>query len=350
MELTALESEVKQILSGIEHPTLHQNIIGLGMYGGFEEEGDAYRLIIKTSDGERKTQIALEAAIRTGLRSTPMSKKLKIRFDIDPELKIEGMEGRIKGIKNIIAIGSGKGGVGKSTVTANLAAAVARRGMKVGILDADIYGPSIGRMFGIEGKIPLSGDDKNRIYPHEAHGVKLISFSFLLDQDQAVVWRGPMLGKAVEQFLFEVVWGDLDFLFVDLPPGTGDVQLSLSQLIMLDGSIIVTTPQNVALMDASRALTMFQQVKVPVLGVVENMSEFICPNCGHKTHIFSTRGTDAFTENYHVPKLGSVPIQKEIMDSGESGTPIVLQEPDGPIAKAYDAILESVLREVERYR
>jgi len=350
MDQATIESQIKEVLATIEHPTYKDNIISLGMFGNLEEEGESLRLLIKTPNGEKKAQIALEAAIRTATRELNLPKKLIVKFETDPGLIIESQEGKIKGIKNIIAIGSGKGGVGKSTVTANLAAAIQRRGMKVGILDADVYGPSIGRLFGLDGKITLEGDDRNRIYPTETHGVKLMSFSFLLDGDQAVVWRGPMLGKAIEQFLFEVMWGELDFLLVDLPPGTGDVQLSLAQMITLDGSIIVSTPQNVALLDASRALNMFNQVRVPVLGVVENMSEFICPECGHKEHIFSTKGPEEFSAKYNVPMLGSVPIQKEIMESGEGGKPIVFLQPDGPIAKSYDAILENVLREVERYK
>jgi len=350
MDDKKLEERIQEALSHVEHPGFRENLITLGMFGAMEQDAETLRLLIKVPSADKKTEIDLEAAIRGALRPLEIPQKLKIRFEVDPELKIEQSEGRIKGIKNIIAVGSGKGGVGKSTVTANLAASMVRRGLKVGILDADIYGPSIGRMYGVDGRVPLDGDERNRIHPVESHGVKLISFSFLLEQDQAVVWRGPMLGKAVEQFLFDVIWGELDYLLVDLPPGTGDVQLSLSQLIVLDGAIIVTTPQNVALLDAARALTMFQQVKVPVLGVVENMSEFICPNCGHKTHIFSTAGTEAFTAKFRIPSIGSVPIEKEIMDSGESGLPIVFEEPDGSVAKAYDAILENVLREVERYK
>ncbi|MDH5657100.1 MAG: Mrp/NBP35 family ATP-binding protein [Spirochaetia bacterium] len=350
MDQATIESQIKDVLGNIEHPTYKENIMSLGMFGKLEEEGDSLRLVIKTPNSEKKAQIALEAAIRTATRELNLPKKLVIKFETDPELKIESQEGKIKGIKNIIAIGSGKGGVGKSTVTANLAAAIQRRGMKVGILDADVYGPSMGRLFGMDGRLALEADDNNRIHPTESNGIKIMSFSFLLEGDQAVVWRGPMLGKAIEQFLFEVQWGELDFLLVDLPPGTGDVQLSLAQMINLDGSIIVSTPQNVALLDASRALSMFNQVRVPCLGVVENMSEFICPECGHKTHIFSTKGPEEFSQKYNVPMLGSVPIMKEIMESGETGKPIVLEDGEGPVAKAYDVILENVLREVERYK
>jgi ATP-binding protein involved in chromosome partitioning len=226
-------------------------------------------------------------------------------------------------------------------VTANLAAAAVNAGLKVGIMDADIYGPSIGKMFGINGRVPLKVED-DRIFPIDKGGIKIISFSFLINDDQPVVWRGPMLGKAVEQFLYDVVWGELDFLFIDLPPGTGDVQLSLAQLIDLDGAVLVTTPQDIALLDASRAAAMLAQVKVPVMGIVENMSEFICPNCGHSSAIFSQGGGKKLADSLKVNVLGSVPITLEIMKSGESGLPVTLQEKEGKIAASYAGILKNL--------
>ena len=345
-----LEPTILNALAAIEHPQFKQNLKELGMFNRLEADGENLRLILKTPDNDRKIQIDLESKIRSALRPAELPGKLKIRFEVDESLKPEDVGNRVRGVKNIIAVGSGKGGVGKSTVSANLALALAQQGHAVGLIDADIYGPSLGKMFGAPGKTPLKGDGENRVYPYEVAGIKLVSFAFLLNPDQAVVWRGPMLGKAIEQFLFQVMWGELDYLIIDLPPGTGDVQLSLGQMIDLDGAIIVTTPQNVAIQDASRAVHMFTEIKVPVLGVIENMSEFICPNCGHTSHIFSKNGGEAFAAKFKIPQLGSIPLQQSIMEAGEDGMPIVLKEPDGPIAKAYAAAVEKMFVEIEKYR
>ncbi len=349
MSDTELEEKIKKALKKIQHPELKKSIIDIGMYGRLEQDDEAVRLFIKTPDGDRKVQIGLETQIRGAVKDM-VPGKLRIKFEVDEGLKEADQGNRIPGVKNVIAVGSGKGGVGKSTVSANLAAAMAARGLKVGLMDADIYGPSLGRMFGRDGKVSLKGDGDSKIYPMEIHGLKLISFSFLLEPDQAVVWRGPMLGKAVEQFLFEIMWGELDYLIIDLPPGTGDVQLTLAQIIDLDGAVIVTTPQNVALQDASRAANMLQGVKVPILGVIENMSEFICPSCGTATPIFSKNGAAAFAAKVRIPELGQVPIMKEIMEAAEDGTPFVLKDRESPVAKAYDEIIDKLGTEIEKYR
>ncbi|MCB1323153.1 MAG: Mrp/NBP35 family ATP-binding protein [Leptospiraceae bacterium] len=340
-----------QILSDVEHPKYKQSVTDLGMFQRLEErDAEKVALFLKTPDEDRKSQIELETSIRTKATAANLPVRLVIKFEVDPEMQIEDAGNRIKGVKNILAVGSGKGGVGKSTVAANLAAALSLKGFKVGLIDGDIYGPSIGKLFGVSGRLQLNGDGKNNIDPHEVEGIKIISFSFLLNPDQAVVWRGPMLGKAIEQFLFQVNWGPLDYLILDLPPGTGDVQLSLAQLIDLDGAIIVTTPQNVALQDASRAAHMLFEVKIPVLGVIENMSGFLCPHCGKTSHIFSKNGAQAFAAKFHIPQLGQIPLQESIMESGEIGLPIVLKEKDGPIAETYFAIIEQMNKEIEKFR
>jgi len=347
MDLRQLESKIAESFAQITHPIYRITLKELDLRYALTDEGENFRLIIKTPDQDRKMQIELESMIRKHIGETP--KKLKIRFEFDESIKPVDEGRKIRGIKNILLIGSGKGGVGKSTVTSNLAAAMALKGLKVGILDSDIYGPSVGKLYGLPGKQGLDGDGGNRIYPVTAHGVKLMSFAFILEEDQAVIWRGPMLGKAVEQLLFDVLWGELDYLLIDLPPGTGDVQMSIAQLVDVDGAIIVSTPQNVALQDATRAATMFFQMKVPILGIVENMSEFVCPKCGHVSHIFSKKGVEDFSEKHRVPKLGSIPLQQAIMESGEEGKPLVLAE-EGAIRDAYVKILEKVIEEVERYK
>ncbi|EHQ06875.1 MAG: Mrp/NBP35 family ATP-binding protein [Leptonema illini] len=351
MNLTEIESKVKEALTKVEHPTFKENLFDLGMFGRVEEDGEQLRIIVKSPDEDRRVQIGLESQLRGVLGKVGIPGKFKIRFEYDPELQPEPLGNRIRGVKNVIAVGSGKGGVGKSTVTANLAAAMAQMGLKVGVLDADIYGPSIGKMFGFDGKLSLTGDGKNKISPPEKYGVKVMSFSFLLNPDQAVIWRGPMLGKAVEQFLYEIMWGELDFLLIDLPPGTGDVQLSLAQLIDLDGALVVTTPQNVAIQDATRAVAMFQEVKIPILGVVENMAEFVCPHCGKTSHIFSKNGGTAFAAKYRVPFLGSLPLQPDVMEAGESGKPASISDnADDAMRKSYTELAQKLAVEVEKYK
>jgi ATP-binding protein involved in chromosome partitioning len=238
------------------------------------------------------------------------------------------------GVKRIIAVGSGKGGVGKSTVASNLAVALARAGKRVGLLDADIYGPSQPRMMGVN-KRPASPDGKT-IIPLHGHGVTLMSIGFMLPEEKAVVWRGPMLMGALQQMLTQVEWGDLDVLIVDLPPGTGDVAMTLCQRSDVSGAIVVSTPQDVALLDARKALNMFELLKTPILGLIENMGVYHCPNCGHEAHIFGQGGVKAEAEKLGLPFLGSLPIDLDTRLAGDAGTPIAAG--DGPMAQAYGAL------------
>ena len=263
-----------------------------------------------------------------------------------PSLKIGGhpkpQEGPTKpaGVQRILAIGSGKGGVGKSTVSSNLAVALARAGRKVGLLDADIYGPSQPRMMGVN-KRPASPDGKT-IIPLHAHGVTLMSIGFMMEEGKAVVWRGPMLMGALQQMLGQVEWGELDVLIVDLPPGTGDVQLTLCTKSELSGAIVVSTPQDVALIDARKALDMFATLKTPVLGLIENMSMFVCPDCGSEHQIFGQGGVAAEAEKMGVPLLGALPIDLETRLAGDGGTPVAAG--DGPMAHAYARIAEGLIK------
>ena len=236
-------------------------------------------------------------------------------------------------IRNVIAVASGKGGVGKSTTAVNLALALQREGARVGILDADIYGPSVPAMLGLSGR-PDSPDGKS-IEPMRAHGVEAMSIGLLVDQDTPMIWRGPMATSALTQLFGETLWGDLDYLIVDLPPGTGDIQLTLSQKIPVAGAVIVTTPQDIATLDAKKALKMFEKVQVPVLGLVENMAVHVCSNCGHAEHIFGSGGGEKMAAQYGVPLLGSLPLEAAIREQGDAGAPIVAAAPDSPAAQAY---------------
>src|SRR5216683_4376793 len=242
----------------------------------------------------------------------------------------------IPGVKNIVAVASGKGGVGKSTTAVNLALALAAEGASVGVLDADIYGPSQPMMLGIAGR-PESKDGKS-LEPMEGHGLQAISIGFLIDVDTPMVWRGPMVTQALEQLLKDTRWRDLDYLVVDLPPGTGDIQLTLAQKVPVTGAVIVTTPQDIALIDAKKGLKMFEKVSVPIVGIVENMAVHICSKCGHAEHIFGEGGAERMCRDYKVPFLGSLPLDIRIRENADSGRPTVVADPDGAIAQVYKEI------------
>lgn len=243
-------------------------------------------------------------------------------------------------VKNVIAIASGKGGVGKSTTTVNLALALAAEGAKVGILDADIYGPSQPMMMGIEAR-PESADGKT-MEPLSNYGVEVMSIGFLVDESQAMIWRGPMATQALDQLLRQTNWGDLDYLLVDMPPGTGDIALTLSQRVPLTGAVIVTTPQDIALLDAKKGLTMFEKVGVPILGIVENMAVYCCPQCGHTEHIFGADGGKRMAEQFKVDYLGGLPLTLSIREQADSGRPTVVADPDGEIAVLYKQVARTV--------
>ncbi len=243
-------------------------------------------------------------------------------------------------IKNVVAVASGKGGVGKSTTAANLALALAAEGARVGILDADIYGPSQPMMMGLSGR-PASSDGKT-MEPMENHGVQVMSIGFLVEPDQAMVWRGPMVTQALEQLLRQTNWADLDYLIVDMPPGTGDIQLTMSQRVPLTGVVIVTTPQDIALIDARKGISMFQKVGVPILGVVENMAVHVCENCGHVEHIFGAEGGKRIAAEYGIDYLGALPLKLSIREQADGGTPTVASDPDSEVAALYRSVARKV--------
>ncbi len=252
----------------------------------------------------------------------------------------------VPGIKNIIAVASGKGGVGKSTTAVNLALALAAEGASVGMLDADIYGPSQPLMLGITGR-PASRDGKT-MEPMEGHGIQAMSVGFLIEADTPMVWRGPMVTQALEQLLTETKWRDLDYLVVDLPPGTGDIQLTLAQKVPVTGAVIVTTPQDIALIDARKGLKMFEKVNIPILGIVENMAIHICTNCGHAEHIFGSGGAARMSQDYDVELLGSLPLDIRIREQADSGKPTVVSDPEGPVAQTYRAIARKIAARIAR--
>ncbi|MEN3931069.1 Mrp/NBP35 family ATP-binding protein [Microvirga sp. W0021] len=246
----------------------------------------------------------------------------------------------VEGVRHIIAVASGKGGVGKSTTAANLALGLKSLGLKVGILDADIYGPSVPRLFGLTGKPAVNAD--NQLVPLDGYGLKVMSIGFLVDEEAAMIWRGPMVMSALTQLLRDVAWAELDVLVIDMPPGTGDAQLTIAQSTPLSGAIIVSTPQDLALIDARRGITMFKQVEIPILGLIENMATFICPHCGQSSHIFGHGGARDEAAKLNVPFLGEVPLNMTIRELSDAGRPVVIADPDGPHAKLYKDMAQQV--------
>jgi len=273
--------------------------------------------------------------IEAALRDLPGVKSASVVLTAHAKPAAPPVENLLPGVKKIVAVASGKGGVGKSTVAVNLAVALAQSGLKVGLLDADIYGPSVPRMLGAAAPPEVRG---GRIIPLTAWGLKIMSMGFLVPEDKALIWRGPMVMGAINQMLGQVEWGELDVLVVDMPPGTGDAQLTLAQKAKPHGAVIVSTPQDISLLDARRGIKMFEQVHVPVLGIIENMSFFCCPNCGHRAEIFGHGGARAEAERLAVPFLGEIPLQLAIRESGDAGTPITASAPEGDIAAAFHAL------------
>jgi ATP-binding protein involved in chromosome partitioning len=284
---------------------------------------------------------AIRAALVEAARSVPGVRNVSV--SIGTKVVAHSVQRGVPllpGVKNIIAIASGKGGVGKSTTAVNLALALQAEGAAVGMLDADIYGPSQPMMLGVSGQ--PSSPDGQTMEPLVGHGLKVMSIGFLVQPDQAMIWRGPMATQALDQLLRQTRWGELDYLIVDMPPGTGDIALTLSQRVPLTGAVIVTTPQDIALIDARKGLTMFDKVGVPILGIVENMAVFVCPNCGHAEHIFGAEGGQKMAAQYKVPYLGALPLNRSIREQSDAGHPPVVSEPEGEIAQLYRQLAQTV--------
>lgn len=339
------QSQVLEALSKVMDPELGKDLVTLNMIKDIRIQGATvtFRLVLTTPACPLRKELTDNS--RNAVASIPGVKEVIVDVSAEvPQAKKLPEKEPIPKVKNTIAVASGKGGVGKSTVAVNLALALGKSGAKVGLLDTDIYGPSIPMMMGIHKQLQTTPDKK--ILPISNYGIKLMSVGFMLDEETPLIWRGPMVMQIVKQFLTGVAWGDLDYLVIDLPPGTGDAQLTLVQTIPLTGAVVVTTPQDVALIDARRAIKMFHEVKAPILGIVENMSYFQCPHCGEKTEIFSHGGGEKTSERYNVPLLGKIPIDPHIREGGDSGKPIVIAEPASPQTEAFLKISETVAAKI----
>jgi ATP-binding protein involved in chromosome partitioning len=339
------EEQVLDALRQIKDPDLHKDIVTLGFIKDLQIENGqvSFRIVLTTPACPVKEQ--MEDAAKELVGAIPGVQSVSVKMDAEvPKGRGIGEKVVVEGVRNIIAVSSGKGGVGKSTVSVNIAVSLALEGAKVGLMDADVYGPNVPIMLGASNARPEV--NANKLIPIEAYGVRVMSMAFLQPGDKPMIVRGPILHGLVKQFLSDVKWGELDYLIVDMPPGTGDVQLSLAQLVPVQGAVLVTTPQDVAIADVRRALRMFETVAVPVLGVVENMSYFIAPDTGNRYNIFGEGGGQKLAEMYGVPFLGAVPLGMDVREGGDNGVPVVVSNPDSLQAKAFRQVAEEVARQV----
>ncbi len=350
------ENEVMEALGRVKFPGLSRDIVSFGFVRDVEVSGGnvSFTIKLQTENPAVGEQIMKEA--EQAVRALEWVQEVQIRPEIQTRQMAGGMasmsgappETTIRSMEKVrykIAVASGKGGVGKSTVSTNLAIALQRLGHRVALLDSDIYGPSQQMMLGIEGRPEIDTEDE-KILPMEKYGIKTMSLGFITDVDTPVIWRGPMVMKALDQFLTDVKWGEIDFMVIDLPPGTGDAQLTITQKVPLDGAVIVTTPQDISLIDARKGLAMFRKVHVPVLGIIENMSYYICRHCGQREDIFGHGGGQRTAEMLDVPFLGEVPIDPQVVVGGDRGEPIVAMDPESAAAKAFVKLAEQVMQQV----
>ena len=346
-----LDASVKDALKLVAYPMVVKDVVTTGIVRQVKANGADVTIdvVLPTMVVEPQAKEAFLKSIAAAAEKVPGVGSVRL----DVAVKVASLpaptdKNRASGVKNIIAVASGKGGVGKSTVATNLALALRRWGANVGLLDADVFGPSVPHMLGAP-QIPASGTPDKRISPAVFYDIKVMSVAFFVDKDQAVVWRGPMVHKLLEQFLGDVDWGELDYLVVDLPPGTGDVQLSLTQLIPLTGAVIVTTPQQVALIDVVKAVSMFKKVEVPILGVVENMSYYVCPACGHHDEIFASGGGRKLAQEIGAAFLGEIPIDGKVRFGGDTGVPVIVGAPESEHARIFmDVAAQTAARVVGR--
>jgi ATP-binding protein involved in chromosome partitioning len=339
------EASVLDALRQIKDPDLHKDIVTLGFIQDLKIDGGtvSFRIVLTTPACPVKAE--MESAAKDLVGALPGVTSVRVTMDADvPKGRGIGDKISVPGVRNIIAVSSGKGGVGKSTVAVNLAVSLAQDGARVGLMDADVYGPNVPIMLGVSDARPQL--DGNKLIPIEAHGVRLMSMAVLQPGDKPMIVRGPILHGLVKQCLSDEKWGELDYLIVDMPPGTGDVQLSLAQLVPVQGAVLVTTPQDVSVADVRRALRMFETVAIPVLGVVENMSYFIAPDTGNRYDIFGAGGGQRLAETYGVPFLGAIPLGIEVREGGDNGVPVVVSQPGSPQARAFRHVAEEVARQV----
>jgi ATP-binding protein involved in chromosome partitioning len=340
---------IEQALSTVMEPELHRDIVSLRMVKDIQCEGGAVSLKVVLTTPACPLTGRIETDIRAALvGQVPGVESVSVAWDSNVTSAARGLPGRqeIPGVKNIVAVSAGKGGVGKTTVSVNVAIALAQAGARVGLLDADIYGPNVPIMMGLHEQ-PQAGES-GKMLPLSAFGIEVVSFGTILKPGQPVMWRGPMLAKAMREFLYEVEWGPLDYLVIDLPPGTGDIQISLAQSIPLTGAVIVTTPQDVSIADVSRGIQMFAQLRLPVLGVIENMSGFICPHCGERTDIFGSGGGRELAERNGLRFLGAIPLDPGVRVGGGDGQPLMVAAPTSLTGRIFRGVAELIAAEVSK--
>jgi ATP-binding protein involved in chromosome partitioning len=342
--VSVTKEQVLSALRNVQDPDLHKDIVTLGFVKEVAVRGGEvdFTIELTTPACPVKEQMKIQAESLVAVLPGVSAAHAKMTANVSTR----GGLGRqqIPGIRNIVAVGAGKGGVGKSTTAVNVAVALAKAGARVGLLDGDVYGPNIPQMLGADAS--PEADAEKRIVPPEAQGIKVISMGMLVPPDQPIIWRGPMLHSAVQQFMHDVAWGELDYLIVDLPPGTGDVALSMAQSVPMAGAVVVTTPQGVSVSDVKKAVGMFRQLNIPVLGVIENMSYFVCGHCHERTDIFGSGGGRRIAEDMQIPFLGEVPIDTRVRSGGDEGAPIVSAAPDAPAAQAFTAVARQVAAQV----
>src|SRR6476646_89866 len=339
------QSAVLDALKVVRDPDLNRDIVSLGFIKNLSIEGGRVAFTIELTTPACPVKDQMRDQSRAAVMQLPGVSAVNVHMSarVREAVSADGTRQSVPGVKNVIAVGAGKGGVGKTTVAVNLAIALARCGSKVGVIDGDIYGPNVPIMLGMKSQLTNDGE---KIVPAEKFGLQVISMGFLTQDDAPIIWRGPMLHGALQQFFREVRWVDLDYLVIDLPPGTGDVALSLSQTVPVAGAIVVTTPQQVSLADSRRAVAMYKKLNIPPLGIVENMSHFVCPDCGHEADIFGRGGGEQMAADLNVPFLGRIPIYQPIREGGDAGVPLMISEPESPAAQAFMAAAERLAAQV----